>query len=88
VDVGRELDIEEWPREGMYETLAGFMIVLLRKVPKVTDKVVYEGYQFEVIDVERNRIDQILVTKLEKKEQKEAAESADSAEAEGKDPEH
>jgi CBS domain containing-hemolysin-like protein len=78
VDVGRELDIEEWPREGMYETLAGFMIVLLRKVPKVTDKVVYDGYQFEVIDVERNRIDQILVTKLEKKEVKE--ETADSGE--------
>jgi CBS domain containing-hemolysin-like protein len=54
------------------------MIVLLRKVPKVTDKVVYDGYQFEVIDVERNRIDQILVTKLEKKEVKE--ETADSGE--------
>ena len=64
LDVGKELSINEWPKEGMYETLAGFMLILLRKVPKVTDKVIYENYSFEVIDVERNRIDQILVTKL------------------------
>lgn len=64
LDVSKELDIDEWPDEGMYETLAGFMINQLRKVPKVTDKLKFSGYSFEVIDVERNRIDQILVTKL------------------------
>jgi CBS domain containing-hemolysin-like protein len=31
---------------------------------KLTDKVEYAGYRFEVIDMEMNRIDQILVTKL------------------------
>ncbi len=64
LDVASELNINAWPEDGMYETIAGFMIVLLRKVPRVTDKVVYAGYRFEVIDVERNRIDQILVTKI------------------------
>ena len=40
------------------------MMYMLRKIPKLTDKVEYSGYRFEVIDMEMNRIDQILVTKL------------------------
>lgn len=78
LDVSKELDIDDWPDEGMYETLAGFMINQLRKVPKVTDKLKFSGYSFEVIDVERNRIDQILVTKLDAEghKLKKVAESA------------
>ena len=37
---------------------------MLRRVPKLTDRINYEGYRFEVIDVEGARIDQVLVTRL------------------------
>ena len=63
-DVERVFDFGQLPEDETYETLAGFMMYMLRKIPKLTDKVEYSGYRFEVIDMEMNRIDQILVTKL------------------------
>ena len=63
-DVERVFDFGQLPEDETYETVAGFMMYMLRKIPKLTDKVEYAGYRFEVIDMEMNRIDQILVTKL------------------------
>ena len=61
-DVMRALDIEEFPHSENYETIAGFMMYSLRKVPKRTDYVVYGNYKFEVIDTENFKIDQLLVS--------------------------
>ena len=44
--------------------MAGFMMYMLRRVPKLTDRVNYAGYRFEVVDVEGARIDQVLVTRI------------------------
>ncbi len=63
-DLERVFGFDSLPEDETYETAAGFMMYMLRKIPKLTDKVVYGGYKFEVIDVDMNRIDQILVTKL------------------------
>ena len=62
-DLEHALDIDEFPEDTTYETVAGFMMYMLRKIPKSTDKVVWAGYTFEVIDVDNNKIDQILVTR-------------------------
>ena len=64
-DVIRALGIEELPHEEEYETLAGFLMVMLRRVPRRTDSVNWGGYKFEVIDVDSYRIDQVLVAKLD-----------------------
>ncbi|MCJ0765060.1 hemolysin family protein [Variovorax terrae] len=63
-DVQRALDLDSLPHAEEYETLAGFLMVMLRRVPKRTDKVTWEGYQFEVLDVDSYRIDQVMVTRL------------------------
>lgn len=63
-DVKRALDIDSTPQEDEYETLAGFMMTMLRRVPKRTDSVTWGGYTFEVVDVDSYRIDQVLVTRL------------------------
>ncbi len=62
-DVLRELDIDDFPDRDHYDTIAGFVIYTLRKIPKRTDFVMYEGHKFEVIDVDNFKIDQLLVTK-------------------------
>lgn len=62
-DVQRALDIEELPHPDEYETLAGFLMVMLRRVPKRTDSVSWAGYTFEVMDVDSYRIDQVMVTR-------------------------
>ncbi len=64
VDMMAELDLTKMPNSTSYETMAGFMMYMLRKIPKRADKIDWNGYRFEVVNVEANRIDQILVTKL------------------------
>lgn len=63
-DVMRALEIESFPEDSSYETIAGFILYRLRKMPKLTDSVVHGGYKFEVVDLENQRIDQLLVTRL------------------------
>jgi CBS domain containing-hemolysin-like protein len=63
-DVQRALGLEQLPQPEDYETLAGFLMVMLRRVPRRTDRVQWEGYSFEVMDVDSYRIDQVMVTRL------------------------
>ncbi|WP_293766047.1 hemolysin family protein [uncultured Aquitalea sp.] len=62
-DVLRALDIDAFPDDENYETIAGFMMYMLRKIPKRTDHVEFAGYKFEVVDIDNYRIDQLLVTR-------------------------
>jgi CBS domain containing-hemolysin-like protein len=64
IDVIRGLNIEEFPDTESYETIAGFMMYTLRKIPKRTDFVIHGGYKFEVVDIDNYKIDQLLVTKV------------------------
>ena len=63
-DVKRVLEIEALPHEDNYQTIAGFMMYLLKKIPKRTDSIEIAGYKFEVVDIDNYRIDQILVTRV------------------------
>ncbi|MBI5123047.1 HlyC/CorC family transporter [Candidatus Roizmanbacteria bacterium] len=47
-----------------YQTTAGFVIAHLDKIPETGDKLESLGYQFEVIDMDNNRVDKILVKKI------------------------
>ncbi|RYF78147.1 MAG: HlyC/CorC family transporter [Comamonadaceae bacterium] len=62
-DVLRALGIDELPHAEEYETLAGFLMVMLRRVPRRTDSVSWGGFTFEVMDVDSHRIDQVMVTR-------------------------
>lgn len=61
-DVKKVLDIEKLPEEDTYETIAGFMMYMLKSIPKKAAKVEFENYTFEVVDVDNFKIDQLLVT--------------------------
>lgn len=63
-DVKHALEIDEMPDDENYETLAGFMMYKLRKIPRPADAVIFNGYKFEVVDVDHFKIDQLLVTRL------------------------
>ncbi|QNP59120.1 hemolysin family protein [Paenacidovorax monticola] len=63
-DVLRTLNLDELPHAEEYETLAGFLMVMLRRVPRRTDSVNWGGYKFEVLDVDSYRIDQVMVSRL------------------------
>jgi putative hemolysin len=48
--------------EGDFQTLGGFVMHRLGKIPREGDQFVWEGYRFEVMDMDRHRVDKILVT--------------------------
>ncbi|MDP3427667.1 MAG: hemolysin family protein [Humidesulfovibrio sp.] len=47
-----------------YETLAGFILHHLQRIPEIGDVVEWEGFLFEIVDMDGRRIDRVLVTKL------------------------
>jgi putative hemolysin len=54
----------EFMNEGEHDfnTLAGFILHYLRSIPNTGDKFDWEGFRFEIIDMDGNRIDKVLLT--------------------------
>jgi len=64
-DVQRALGIDQWPQAGQYDTLAGFLMVMLRRIPRRTDRTEWAGWRFEVMDVDSHRVDQVMITRVD-----------------------
>lgn len=65
--VKSELEIEEdlpGEEEHAFNTLGGFVMHVLGRIPAVTEHFESAGFRFEVIDMDKNRIDKILVMRL------------------------
>jgi putative hemolysin len=57
------LDLKDMPEEdrGRYNTLAGMIMLLLGRLPRTSDHVEWEGWRFEVVDLDGKRVDKVLV---------------------------
>jgi putative hemolysin len=64
------LDLKELPEEdrGRYNTLAGMIMLLLGRLPSTTDKVEWQGWTFEVVDLDGKRVDKVLVQRSPQEE--------------------
>lgn len=64
------LDIKDLPEEdrGRYNTLAGMIMLLLGRLPSTADKVEWEGWTFEVVDLDGKRVDKVLVQRSPQQE--------------------
>ena len=60
------LEIGAVPEEelGRYNTLSGMLMLLLGRVPHTADVAEWEGWRFEIVDMDHKRIDKVLATKL------------------------
>jgi putative hemolysin len=58
--LGRDI---ETPQEeaGSYQTLGGLVMARLGRVPRVGDRFDFDGLRFEVMDMDRNRVDKVLL---------------------------
>jgi CBS domain containing-hemolysin-like protein len=63
-EVQRALELDILPHAGQYDTLAGFLMVMLRRIPKRTDQVLWAGWRFEVVDVDSHRVDQVMIARV------------------------
>ena len=61
------LALKDLPDEdrGRYNTLAGMIMLLLGRLPATTDAVDWQGWRFEVVDLDGKRVDKVLVSRLE-----------------------
>jgi magnesium and cobalt exporter, CNNM family len=58
------LELEELPREAEeadYQTVGGMVMDALGRVPAEGDRFEWEGYSFEVLDMDGRRVDKVLV---------------------------
>ena len=57
--------IKKLPGEkaGSYHTLGGFVMNRLGRIPMSSDKVDFDKYTFEIVDMDGNRVDKILLTR-------------------------
>jgi putative hemolysin len=46
---------------GDFQTLGGFMMAQVNRVPRVADHFIVEGYRFEVVDMDGRRVDRVLI---------------------------
>jgi putative hemolysin len=60
------IGLRELPEEdrGRYNTLAGMIMLLLGRLPETADTVEWEGWRFEVVDLDGKRVDKVLATAL------------------------
>lgn len=65
VDEFKEIfKVNALPHEDEYETLSGFVMMSLGRVPQSADHFEWQGLRFEVIDMDGRRVDKVLVTTL------------------------
>ena len=48
-----------------YHTLSGMLMLLLGRLPKTTDAVEWEGWRFEVVDMDGKQVDKVLATRID-----------------------
>lgn len=61
----QEFDIEYFDKSKIrFNTLGGFALSHLRRIPQTGEKFTWQDYEFEIVDMDGNRIDKILVTKI------------------------
>lgn len=61
------LQLEAVPEEGRgrYHTLSGMIMLLTGRLPKLGEKLQWEGWQFEIVDMDGKTIDKVLAQRAE-----------------------
>jgi putative hemolysin len=50
--------------EAAFQTLGGFVVTQFGRIPAAGDKFDWGGWRFEVVDMDRRRVDKVLVTQV------------------------
>jgi len=65
VDDFKEIfNLNDLPEEDSYETLGGFVMFSLGRIPQTSDRFEWNGLQFEVMVMDARRVDKVLVAVL------------------------
>ena len=66
-EMKEKLELRDIPDEdfGNFHTLGGFVLTSLGRIPKKGEFFEYAGWRFEVVDVDQNRVDEVLASPLD-----------------------
>jgi putative hemolysin len=66
-EMKEKLGIRHLPDEslGNYHTVGGFVLAILGRIPKKSERFTCDDWAFEVMDVDKNRVDQVLASRLD-----------------------
>jgi putative hemolysin len=65
-DLKTILQVDELPQEAEadYQTLGGLVMTRFGRIPVAGDHFEWDGWRFEVTDMDRHRVDKVAVTRL------------------------
>ena len=63
------------PRERDYSTVAGFALSVLKHLPETGEKFRYDGWSFEIVDMDGRKIDKLIVSRARKRPAEAQAEA-------------
>ncbi|APG88192.1 magnesium and cobalt efflux protein CorC (plasmid) [Sinorhizobium americanum CCGM7] len=63
-DAFDRLKLRDRPQDGGYHTIAGFALHILGHLPEAGECFEFDGWRFEIVDMDGRRIDKILATSL------------------------
>jgi len=64
---------------GRYNTLSGMVMLLLGRVPHTADVAEWQGWRFEIVDMDKHRIDKVLASRVPQKTAPDEDENKDAA---------
>jgi putative hemolysin len=65
-DIKEVLSVDTFPGEedGQYRTIAGLIMCVLNRIPITGDHIVLGELRYEIVDMDGNRVDKVLVTRI------------------------
>jgi putative hemolysin len=67
------------PDDRDYSTVAGFALWVLKRIPETGETFKYDGFRFEIVDMDGRKIDKLLVQRRSKRRSEDAGEAAASS---------
>lgn len=58
--------VRSLPGDASYQTLAGFILFYLGRLPRTADRFEWNGLRFEIMDMDGRRIDKVLVNQIDR----------------------
>ncbi len=64
-DFAYEYDIKGFDKSKIkFDTLAGLAIHVLKRIPHPGEKFTWQDFEFEIVDLDGNRLDKLIIKKI------------------------
>ncbi|NUM81881.1 HlyC/CorC family transporter [bacterium] len=63
-DLRKHIELPKTVLQKHYSTVAGLVLYHLKRIPKAGDRISLHGFVFEIVDMDKNRVDKLLVYRL------------------------